>query len=62
MREMLAARASEMTAVRVFLELLAVLTVHEFGHWLVAYVLRTPISSMTVGAVWSDFATGPDQA
>jgi regulator of sigma E protease len=38
-----------MEVVRVFLELLVVLTVHEFGHWLVAYVLRMPISSMTIG-------------
>ena len=39
-----------MTVVTVFLEVLVVLTVHEFGHWLVAYVLRMPISSMTIGA------------
>jgi len=38
-----------MTAVTVVLELLVVLTVHEFGHWLVAYMLRMPISSMTIG-------------
>jgi len=38
-----------MTVVRVLLELLVVLTVHEFGHWLVARVLRMPISSMTIG-------------
>jgi membrane-associated protease RseP (regulator of RpoE activity) len=38
-----------MTVVRLFLELLVVLTVHEFGHWVVAYVLRMPISSMTIG-------------
>jgi len=38
-----------MTVVRLFLEMLVVLTVHEFGHWLVAYVLRMPISSMTIG-------------
>jgi regulator of sigma E protease len=38
-----------MTVVRLFLELLVVLTVHEFGHWLVAYALRMPISSMTIG-------------
>jgi regulator of sigma E protease len=39
-----------MTLVRVFLELVVVLTVHEFGHWLAAYALRMPISSMTIGA------------
>jgi membrane-associated protease RseP (regulator of RpoE activity) len=33
----------------VFLELLVVLTVHEFGHWIVAYASRMPVSSMTVG-------------
>jgi membrane-associated protease RseP (regulator of RpoE activity) len=43
-----------MTAVRTFLELLVVLAVHEFGHGLVAYVLRMPISSMTIGD-WPEF-------
>jgi regulator of sigma E protease len=38
-----------MTVVVAFLELFVVLTVHELGHWLVAYVLRMPISSMTIG-------------
>src|SRR5260370_30322690 len=38
-----------MTVVSVFLELFVVLTVHELGHWLVAYALRMPVSSMTVG-------------
>jgi membrane-associated protease RseP (regulator of RpoE activity) len=38
-----------MTTVSVFLELFVVLTVHELGHWLVAYALRMPVSSMTVG-------------
>jgi hypothetical protein len=34
--------------------LLVVLTVHELGHWLVAYVvLRMPISSMTIALVHS---------
>jgi regulator of sigma E protease len=38
-----------MTVVSAFLELFVVLTVHELGHWLVAYALRMPVSSMTVG-------------
>src|SRR5260370_20282751 len=38
-----------MTVLSVFLELFVLLSVRELGHWLVAYALRMPVSSMTVG-------------
>lgn len=34
----------------VFLELLTVVTIHELGHWIVAAVLRAPVSSVNVGS------------
>ncbi|SRR5712691_11783895 len=38
-----------MIVVAILWSLFVVITVHELGHFMVAYVLRRPISSMTVG-------------